>query len=629
LFTDSGAPGRANLGVQLLVGLPVTKRSAIAQFLLFSSLTLALAACVTSPSSRTQGDSGSAITLKGYTTSGKQQIKIEAVDQNTGSLVQIGTATSDMSGMPFTTSGGTPYTAYPWTYTAGVLDKKYWSPQDIVPDLATAQGHLEIVASANGNVFNTFSQDAMNSVMSSGKDPAAAGAEFSDGTSTVLFDRSGVGSGPEGPWTNVQGMISDPHNPGYSKVAWSVGYYTVEGGKKIYGLICTPTTGGPYPVIVFNHGGTQLGNGGNVNGAVNASGWTYQPTYQPPGMPPPMPQILPDTLGQCVDWAKRGWVYAVSSYRGENVNITSSDPDFPGGTWTSDGQVEFCMGEITDVMALTDLLANHSGSISVGSAGHMVALNTNGRLLMYGYSHGGCITHRAVEQGAPVTAYTVMEGFTDLRLGYLWGFNAPGATQETAAIGAGAYQPGVSWYAPDAAHIMGYNWRSAHYFASRGDLSIQKFKTMPILIMHGDVDVGNPVPLQQPVELSADLDATNIFVGPTGVLPAPSQPCISGPVGAALPAGLTAPNATCAVSYILKDTGDPCYTPPFKACKPIKLPLAPAPGEPTQQHYLVVWHNVDHTNGTLAIKNTLNAFVEQNFSYHPGCDGLELDCATD
>jgi hypothetical protein len=56
-----------------------------------------------------------------------------------------------------------------------------------------------------------------------------------------------------------------------------------------------------------------------------------------------------------------------------------------------------------------------------------------------------------------------------------------------AAAVSGAYQAGIGpTYQPDAAGVMGYNWRSAHYFASRGDLSIQKFKTMPILILHGD-----------------------------------------------------------------------------------------------------------------------------------------------
>ena len=43
---------------------------------------------------------------------------------------------------------------------------------------------------------------------------------------------------------------------------------------------------------------------------------------------------------------------------------------------------------------------------------------------MYGYSHGGCITYRAVEQGAAVTAFSVIEGFTDLRLTSLTGLSA-------------------------------------------------------------------------------------------------------------------------------------------------------------------------------------------------------------
>jgi hypothetical protein len=104
---------------------------------------------------------------------------------------------------------------------------------------------------------------------------------------------------------------------------------------------------------------------------------------------------------------------------------------------------------------------------------------------------------------------------------------------EFAAIASGAFQPGVSFYLPDANGVMGYNWRSAHYFASRGDLSIQKFKAMPILILHGNIDASNPVPLEQPAEISADIQATNIFVGPNGVSPPSSLPCIDGPGRAA------------------------------------------------------------------------------------------------
>jgi hypothetical protein len=593
---------------------------------------LPLVGCVTNPLSRIGAESSNAVALSGFAASPGEAVTIQAVDQNTGNLVTQGVTNAAMSGYSFKTSGGTPYTLYPWSYNTGVLAPNYWSPQSIVADLATSQGHLEITASSGSDTFDTFSPAAFSSLQASNEDPATAGNQFSDGKTTVLFDQSGVGSSPETPWVTDQGMISDSHNPLYSAVAWSVGHYTVEGGKKIYGLICAPTTGGPYPVVIYNHGGTDNTNGGNVTGAVTAAGWTSQPP------------TAPDGLGQCLDWAKRGWVFATSSYRGESVSITSSSPQFPSQTWTSDGSVEFCMGEVTDVMALTDLLANHASAITLGSPSESVPIQVNGNLLMYGYSHGGCITYRAVEQGAPVTAFADIEGFTDLRLSYLTGLQA-GLTPVLAAIGSGAYQPGVSVYLPDSNGVMGYNWRSAHYFASRGDLAIQKFRTMPILILQGDIDTDyfpayplnpspNPVPLAQAAAISVDIGATNIFVGPTGVAPPSSEPCIDGPVGAALPSSLTAPNKSCPISFMLMDTGDPCVsgsTPPpgLGLCKFLPLPLTPPPGQPQQLHYLVVYHNMYHTNGGLAIKETFNRFAEQSFDRQPGCDGLEADCASD
>jgi hypothetical protein len=582
---------------------------------------LPLAACVTGPLSRTNAESSNAVTLRGYTLSPGQAVTIQAVNQNSGILVTRGTATSATSGASYSTSSGSHYSLYPWSFDAGVLPPRFWSPQSIVADLATSQGHLEIFASSGTNTFDTFSPAAANSALASGLDPATAGIRYTDGKSTVLFDQTGVGSGAETPWVTVQGMISNSHSPYYSAVAWSVGYYTVEGGKKIYGLICAPTIGGPYPVVIYNHGGTDSTNGGNITGVVTAAGWTSQPFG------------APDGLGQCLDWAKRGWVFATSAYRGESITITSSSPGFPSSTWTSDGSVEFCMGEVTDVMALTDLLVNHASAINLGSTSESVPINVNGKVLMYGYSHGGCITHRAVEQGAPVTAFSVIEGFTDLRLAYLTGLNA-GFTPAQAAWGSGAFQPGASFYLPDASGVMGYNWRSAHYFATRGDLSIQKFRTMPILILHGDIDAFNPVPLDQPAEISADIGATNIFVGPTGVSPPSSQPCIDGPPGAPLPSTLTAPNKSCPITFSSMNTGDPCVsdsTPPplLGLCKVVLLPLTPPSGQAQQLHYLVVYHNMNHTNGGLAIKETFNRFAEQNFGRQPGCDGLQINCATD
>jgi dienelactone hydrolase len=591
----------------------------------------AVASCVVSPLSRTNANSNSPVTLQGYALSNTATVTIKAVNQNTGAIDTLGVATFNGAPITHTTSGGTTYTLYPWTFKAGVLAQNYWSPQSIVADLKTAQGHLELFASDGGANYSTFSPGAAQAAMASGQPLGIASASYSDGNSTVLFDPNGVGFGPEGSWTNVQGMTST--QAGYPSVAWSVGSYTVENGaKKIYGLICAPTSGGPYPVVVYNHGGTGTGDGGNVNGIVTASGWTSQPTN------------IPDSLGQCLDWAKRGWVFATSSYRGENVNIASSDPAFPKGTWTSDGNVEFCMGEVTDVLALTDLVMNHASSIALGAAGHTVAPNVSSKLLMAGYSHGGCITWRAVEQGAPVTAVINTEAFTDLRLTYLTALASPPlpcqqppspfSQQVTAEIASGAYQFGVSTYAPDANGVMGYNWRSAHYFASHGDLAIEKFAAMPILILHGDVDLDaacyNPVPLRQPALFAADIGATNIFVGPPGVTAPTSYPCISGAVGAPLAASLTGPDATCPISFTAMDANDPCMaTIPVGQCNALPLPLAAQPNEPQQQHYLVVYHNMDHIDGGLAIKNTFDGFVKKNFGANPGCDGLVGNCASD
>ena len=137
-----------------------------------------------------------------------------------------------MSGTSYKTSGGTSYTLYPWSFSAGVLPANFWAPQAIVDDLKTSQGPLEIFASVGGNNFLTFSEAAANSALASGKDPATAALQYSDGNSTVLFDQSGVGFAAATTWVTVAGMISPSPSPSvYSSVAWSVGYYTVGGWR--------------------------------------------------------------------------------------------------------------------------------------------------------------------------------------------------------------------------------------------------------------------------------------------------------------------------------------------------------------------------------------------------------------
>lgn len=132
----------------------------------------------------------------------------------------------------------------------------------------------------------------------------------------------------------------------------------------------------------------------------------------------------------------------------------------------------------------------------------------------------------------------------------------------------------------------------------------------------------------EPAEIAADIGATNIFVGPNGLAPPSSEPCISGPVGAPIPASMTAPNAACPISFTPQDTGDSCVTGGVPAlmslCKVVMIPLTPQ-----QPHYLVVYHNMSHTNGGLAFKETFNRFAEKYFRRQPGCDGLQFNCNSD
>jgi hypothetical protein len=640
---------------------------------------------VLSPSSRTAAQAGRPVKLSGWILAG-QTINIVAVDQTTGQTqslpgsVQVSTSGKTYhvtrchpSTPPGSGGGSKPvicasveYTIYPWTFTYTPADK-YWAPQlAFAAGVPTSQGHLELFVEAGGTSLPTFSPDALKSMQQSSlydSDPQEAALQFSDGNSTVLFDQYGVNGRRPATWTTVAGMISSPpppppNNSNYPSVAWSVGSYTVgppNSGITIYALICAPKQSGNYPLVVYNHGGINYGggvDGGSLHGKVTADGWTTAPSA-----------TSADDLGQCIDWAKRGWIFAMSSYRAESIAITSDNPSFSSNTWTSgstkaNGSSEFCMGEVTDVMALVNILVNDIGSITLGNPDNSneqlkitPAFNPNdpttawnGKLFMYGYSHGGCITYRAVEQGAPVNAFAVIEGFTDMSLNYLNGLAAcdadpsactlPGGTFDPtgyAAAGSGAVSStGFGPYYPDASGVMGYNWRSAHYFASRGDLDIQKFKSMPILILHGDIDVANPVPLDEPIEFAPDIGAGAVFYGPSGSAP-PSEPCVASSVTVGAP--IVDPNthlplagvqSSCAVSFLrTTGAGDACLGTSAinfgSASCTVMLPPPPPP-----QHYMVVYHNMDHFNGGLGIRNQFVRFAALNFGRLPGCDGVPV-----
>lgn len=116
------------------------------------------------------------------------------------------------------------------------------------------------------------------------------------------------------------------------------------GALLIEGRVCRPNRGGANPALIWNHGGFA--------------------------------GIATDDDDVCDSLARLGYAVLMSSYRGQDG---------------SDGAVEACLGEVDDVLALADI-ARQQRYVD------------NQRLVIAGASHGGCVTLRAVERGAPVYA---------------------------------------------------------------------------------------------------------------------------------------------------------------------------------------------------------------------------------
>jgi hypothetical protein len=161
-------------------------------------------------------------------------------------------------------------------------------------------------------------------------------------------------------------------------VTWQVGNYLSD-GLQIYGLLCIPTSLlPPYPVAILNHGLT-IGTGSYP--AIESNGWTG-----------------------CTEMAGHGWLTAISTYRGEIIGAAMNYSGFPAPytnfSATSEGIFELCLGEVDDVLNL----------LSAVTA--MPDANAN-QVLMWGHSHGACITERAVERGAAVQIAVSLDGPTD------------------------------------------------------------------------------------------------------------------------------------------------------------------------------------------------------------------------
>jgi len=165
-------------------------------------------------------------------------------------------------------------------------------------------------------------------------------------------DPKGSGPGPATTgWLSVETIASDD-----DVVVERVMYRS--DGLRVKGQVCRPKAQGVFPVVVGNHGGWDgLGND-----------WAN----------------LGD--GACGSLARLGYVVAMSSYRGEDG---------------SDGRIEFCAGEARDVRAMLEIVRRQPYAKLDGA-------------VMYGISHGGCVTVRAVMDGAPVVRAVSINGPADL-----------------------------------------------------------------------------------------------------------------------------------------------------------------------------------------------------------------------
>jgi hypothetical protein len=181
------------------------------------------------------------------------------------------------------------------------------------------------------------------------------------------------------------------------KVKWQIGNYW-SGSLRIYGLLCMPVSlPGPYPVAILNHGleFIQTSPGHFVFPAIMAYGLTG-----------------------CTTMAGHGWLTAISTYRGEYISEKVSATGigkFPSPhrpytfTATSDGNLELCLGEVDDVLNLLSAVR----ALPDANPKHV---------LMWGHSHGSCITERAIERGAPVQIAVSIDGPTDFTT---WSNNNP------------------------------------------------------------------------------------------------------------------------------------------------------------------------------------------------------------
>jgi hypothetical protein len=247
-------------------------------------------------------------------------------------------------------------------------------------------GRLEIVARPRGlgEFLDTFSLAALSCL------GTAAGranpSSCSDGDSFVVYDNDGVGvDGPPPAAADFVRIGAPIALEGLARgIVLEVGSYQVPRVRsskvksptvKVNAVVCRPARVPPSGLrtVILNHGGFA---------ALDSA-----------------------ALDACVYWARAGWLAALSAYRFEPIDAPTG-PRLPYtypervGQEAAPGQLELCLGEVTDVLRWLDIVRARPDT-------------DDSQILMWGYSHGACITLRSLEQGAKVTAAVAVSAPTD------------------------------------------------------------------------------------------------------------------------------------------------------------------------------------------------------------------------
>jgi hypothetical protein len=396
-------------------------------------------------------------------------------------------------------------------------------------------GRLELsIESPNGGPcatpqwLGTFSNAALTCWTSAqpGLDAAAAANECVDGEALVLFDSNGGYNGVDNlaseptTWNpqSASGLpLYGPANaPTVNPTAtWEVDEYTTEDDVTVYAFVCYPisyTVGKSYPLQIYNHGGfgTKLqGIYYGLMGQLDANGNDNRS----------------DELGFCLNAANNGWIGAASSYRAEGYlvqddagsTVTGQVQEFGNGTF------EYCLGEVTDTLALLNHFLT-SGSwqnsgLPLNIGRHWVPQVAPNEVLMWGWSHGGCVTQRAVQQGAPVNAAATFSAMADdttytkwcpgppmcNKTGW-WGMHGPvGDNSPTEAPIAYEWRS-PTWFESLTVGAGGLDWESANAATAGHSVGLKARPDVPFLMLQGGHDTH--IPTDMACELSANIGSS-------------------------------------------------------------------------------------------------------------------------